>query len=413
MGLLDRLLSRRPTRDAFAKLAAAVLEKSGASNLQYDPAEFSLRAGSVDRTFFLENAYSDYCHAQKDKDRQSCLARYVSSFLQTSVVPRDFASAKANLMPVVRDPAYYSLTLLKFQSDGKSTSNLDYATTPVAPGLLAALAFDSEHTIMSIDRSTLEGWGVDFGQALAIAVENLRDRTPASGFKQIASGLYISEFGDSYDSARLLLPDMFYRLALNGDPVIFAPNRNQLWVTGKYDAAGLGAILKFGPESHFSQGHSLSPNLYALADGKLVGFLPDDSAQRLLAENIQRRRAAMDYDQQTECLYALHKRENVDLFVGKYSLFERKDGTQFSICVWSNGIDSLLPKADTIAFVVDPTNEQNPDRVMVPWQNAFPVIRELMEEQPDLAPVRYRARKFPDSAQLAELRKLARDATLT
>src|SRR5262249_43551772 len=196
---------------------------------------------------------------------------------------------------------------------------------------------------------------------------------------------YVSQFGDSYDSARLLLPDVIYRLTLNGDPVIFAPNRDQLWITGKYDSAGLGAILKYGPDSHFKQGHGLSPNLYSLAEGKLVAFLPDDPAQRLLAESICRQRAAMDYHQQGQYLNAIHERENLDLFVAAYTLYKRKDETTFSISVWSNTIDSLLPKTDALAFMVNPRSKDPQDRLVVDWDAAFPIVSNLLEEQPDIA----------------------------
>ena len=38
-------------------------------------------------------------------------------------------------------------------------------------------------------------------------------------------------------------------------------------MTGTNNLAGLTALLKAGAESHFKQGHPLSPDLYALLDG--------------------------------------------------------------------------------------------------------------------------------------------------
>src|ERR1700731_2230604 len=109
MGLLNKLFLKKPDQDQFAKLVTSALEKGGASNLRYDPSDFSLRVGSTDRTFFLDNAYRDYCHSENESGRKAGLARYVSSFLQTTQTPGDFASAKANLMPMVRAAAYFSL----------------------------------------------------------------------------------------------------------------------------------------------------------------------------------------------------------------------------------------------------------------------------------------------------------------
>jgi hypothetical protein len=408
MGLLNKLFLKKPDKDQFAKLVASALEKGGASNLRYDPSDFSLRVGSKDRTFFLDNAYRDYCHSENESGRKAGLARYVSSFLQTTQTPGDFASAKANLMPMVREAAYFSLAQLKFRADGVDASKLEYASRPIAAGLVAALAYDTEHNIMSVNQSTLQQWGAAFDAALEIATHNLRDRTPSNGFKQIAASLYVSQFGDCYDSARLLLPDLLYRLQLHGDPILFVPNRDQLWVTGRCNSPGIAAILKLGPDSHFNQGHGLSPNLYLLSDGKLVNYLPEDPAQREAILSIQRRRDVMDYAQQTEYLNAIHERENIDVFVASCSAYKRKDQGTFTLCVWTNGIDTLLPRTDHIAFLVD---KQRNDHFTVPWESAFPVVEELLEVQPDWAPVRYRVRNFPDTPQLAQLRKRARPIT--
>jgi hypothetical protein len=44
---------------------------------------------------------------------------------------------------------------------------------------------------------------------------------------------------------------------------------------------------------------------------------------------------------------------------------------------------------------------------MVPWDAAVPIVGSLLEEEPEFVPVRYRAREFPNDAQVRELRKLA------
>jgi hypothetical protein len=187
--------------------------------------------------------------------------------------------------------------------------------------------------------------------------------------------------------------------------ILFVPHRDQLWINGTYNSPGIAAILKFGPESHFNQGRGLSPSLYLPSEGKLVNYLPKDPAHRELALSIQRRRDVLDYAQQTEYLNTIHERENIDVFVASCSAYKRKEEGTFTLCVWTNGIDTLFPKTDHIAFLVD---KQRNDHLTVPWESSFPVLRELMEVQPDLAPVRYRVRNFPDPPQLAQLRKLAK-----
>jgi hypothetical protein len=50
---------------------------------------------------------------------------------------------------------------------------------------------------------------------------------------------------------------------------------------------------------------------------------------------------------------------------------------------------------------------ENPEYFVVPWESAESVIGDLLELEPDLVPVRYRARQFPSEEQLAKLRPLA------
>jgi hypothetical protein len=406
VGLFDKLFSKKPKMEDFAIMVQSALEKAGASGLKFNPADSSIRVESMDRTFYLDNAYRDYCHAETGNERTDRLGRYISSFLEAPTMPKDLASVKDHLMPSVRHPAYISLIPLKVMADGGDASQLSMPVKHIAPGLALGVAYDTEKSIMSVNSTSLENWGITLDAALELAMEHLRDRTPEDKFKQIVPGLYVSEFGDSYDSARVLLPDLLYRLQLNGDPVMFVPNRDQLWVTGKYDAPGIGAILKYGPESHFQQGHNLSPKLYQLAEGKVVEFFPEDPAQRQAAHSIECRRELTDYEQQGGYLKKINEREKRDIYISPYKLIQWKDGTLSSAAIWTKGADTLLPKTDEIAFVDTQTKES----IRVPWQDASAIVNGLMEQEPNLDPVRFRVRRFPDDSQLNILRARVKPA---
>src|SRR5262249_6973063 len=149
--------------------------------------------------------------------------------------------------------------------------------------------------------------------------------------------------------------------------------------------------------------HPLSPHCYLLNDGKWSPYLSDDPSLRDLCLKLIRKREAVDYNQQTEALNTINKRDNRDIFVANYMVCRLKDGSEYSTCVWSNGVDSLLPKADTITFYINPPQK---GFLTVPWQSAFPIISNLLEEQSGLIPVRYRASSFPGEEQLTQLRLL-------
>ena len=380
-----------------------MLERSGLREVVYDKGEFSLRAKGTEATMFLSNAYSDYCNAPSTQ-KAAGVERYVKGFLQRSGnVPKTLQELKSQLKPVVRDAAFFSLTELKLRTDGKKAGTLEIPTKLLAPGLRAGLARDTEHAIEYVNRGTLENWDLTFDEAFAIAVENLRNRTTKEGLREVHAGLYASQYGDSYDTSRLLLPEVLENLEIEGDPIVFMPNRDQLWVTGDRNASATGAMLKDGEESHFNLGHSLSGELYKWSDGAWCLYLPSDEEQREKCLAMRRRRAGMDYGQQAGYLNKIHERNQIDVFVASMLLFKRKEGS-FNLCMWAKGVDSLLPKAEIVALA---TTKNKEDQILVPWDALVRVLGALMEEQPELAPVRYRVRRFPDATQFEELRRVA------
>lgn len=403
MGILDKFLRRKPTQEEFAMEIMEALAQGGARNLQNNTVERSIRVGSSDSTLYLDNAFADYATA-KPAERAGVVQRYVSSFLHIKSTPKDFATACSSLMPVVRTPDYYSLSLLLLKADGKNTSKLDYPTKPVAPGLVAGIAYDTEHNIMNMNHATLEDWGASFDEALQIATFNLRDKTGTGGIIEIGAGLYISQWGDSYDSARILLPDILRRLPLNGDPLVFLPNRNQLWVTGRYNSTALKVMLTDGKASHFDEGHTLSPNLHVHTGGEWELYIPEDEELRRHWLSIRRQRDNFDYSQQKGYLDKFFQRQKLDLFVATCQVYKRQDESLFSRCVWSKGVDSLLPETDFIVLMEDLKSKNH---FSVAWNDALPITQSLMERDPELFPARYRVRAFPSEAQLRQLRQFA------
>jgi len=62
-----------------------------------------------------------------------------------------------------------------------------------------------------------------------------------------------------------------------------------------------------------------------------------------------------------------------------------------------------VAKTDRIAFVLDPENK---DLFELTWDKVS-IVGNLMEEEADLVPVRYRVRMFPNESQLAQLRGIS------
>ncbi|HEV3307858.1 MAG TPA: hypothetical protein VGZ91_15580 [Candidatus Sulfotelmatobacter sp.] len=403
MNLVDKVLSRKPNPADFTQMMIRAFQKAGIPEVEQSGSDFSLKLEGGG-TIFLSNIYSNYCHARRGA-RQSVVSEFVAaavSIAKEPAIPTDFALVKQSLMPTIRDAANFGLMQLMNRKDGKSDAGLDALTKPLAEGLVVELAYDTERNITSINRNMLEPWGVSADEAFKTARENLWEKTNPNRLAG-QGGVYRGEWADAYDSSRILLTELIYRLSVDGDPVAFVPNRDQFWVTGTDNQAGLGAILKGGAESHFKQGHPISPDLYRLVDGAWKVYVPEDATLRELSLSIKRGRAEIDYSQQQKVLNEVHEKEEIDVFVSSYKVYEL-NGTTYSACVWPIDVDSSLPRAEKIAFLLD---EHGKDAFMVPWKAATSVVGDLLEEEAGLTPVRYRARVFPSAERIGKLRQLA------
>ena len=318
MTFLDKVFSGKPSRADFAEMMIRALHQAGINKDKIDQSEsdFSLKLPGG-TTFFLGNVYANFCNAPRSR-RQAIVAEFVTaaaSIPELPSIPSDFAAVKPSLMPVIRDAAYFSMIQLLNRKNGntKDDPGLDVVLKNLAGGLVVGLAYDTERNITSINRDFFEKWGVSLEEAFKVAKENLWEKTDPNRLAG-QGGVYRGEWADSYDSSRILLTELIYRLSVDGDPVAFVPNRDLLWVTGTNNSAGLAALLKGGLESHFKMGHPLSPDLYVLVDGTWKVHVPEDKSLREMWMKIKRQRDAIDYSQQQKLLNEIHEKEDIDIF---------------------------------------------------------------------------------------------------
>jgi len=401
MGLLDKLLGKKPGYNDFAREMIRTLKSFGAHEIREDVATRSVRIDSADATYYLDNAFSDYVSVTAP-ERPEVLRRYAASFTQKRGIPSDYAACKSQLLPVVRDPAYYGLTYLMFKAKGADISKLNFVTREFAPGLAVGIAHDTPNNIATIGASQLATWQVTPEQAFDQALSNLREKSSEPRFKELGSGLYVAEWGDCYDTARILLPEMFHRLPLDGAPVVFLPNRDTLFVTGSYNVSAQSVILKHGSAIHFEQGHSLSPNFYVHSDGNWSLFTPGDQSVAREARAVRYRREVMDYEQQKQYLEDLHKRESLSISKTRLSTTGRRESTPLVQTQRVNRDSSFNCSSWQEAM-----NIKAKELLSLPWDKAWPVLSPFLEKVPDLVPVRYRARTFPPVEQLRTLPQFA------
>ena len=403
MGFLDRLLGT-PTLKSLVRDVTRELLRREAQELRVDlpMRELSFRLNGREMRMFLGNLLHDLQHCRR-ADRPALLARFLNGALSPdNGVPATYAEARPQLMPVIRRRGDIGVIALSTRAAcGDASQQFLPATKPLVDDLVIALVCNRPTSWVYVNERALPQWEVTFDQALDDALDNLRGLPEHGGWQQLGQGVLSGEWGDGYDSSRILLPDLIHRVGVR-DPVVAVPFRNALMLTSADNDAGLALMAKIIEDHAGENQRWLSFQPLRLHETQWRAHAP----QAALADwnALALRNDAKLYDTQKELLDAHHKRTGVDLFAASIWLLKKSDGKPVSYCVWAVDVDTLLPRTDLVAFAFDKDGE--PQTLLVPWADTCRVVGERMEPTTE-SPERWRVRTFPDAAQLQALDRLA------
>jgi uncharacterized protein YtpQ (UPF0354 family) len=405
VGFFDFLKST-PSPERFATIAVESLRASGFSApIQIDQPGFRLLLGADGKQIFnLNNFYRDYCRASK-AERKNVVQGYTKSMLGNDL-PRAFADAKSKLLPILRSRSmieYVALTV-----PGDLSGNSLPASQPLSTDTAVMLAYDTEHSMMTLMQSSLVDWGVSFDTALAVATDNLRDATVAS-FAQVAPGVFLGTWDDAYDTSRLLFPDVVYRLGVGGEPLVMIPTRGRIMVVSANDRAAQLTMIAMARQFVAEEGRQVSALMYKYEQGRAVECVPGDPEVAGLMADFLRSTLADDYATQKEMLEQGYEKTGVDIFVASYQIFSsEKTGRQSSFSVWSENVDTLLPETDVVALVAaaDPEGGNAGSTKFVAWSD-LQAAAGPFERLPERYPARYKPGNFPGRAALEALPAIA------
>ena len=144
------------------------------------------------------------------KGRGQVIAHFVHSILNVPALPATFDEVRPLLLPALRRKSL--LDYIQREAPAGTPNVSGYVHRDVGPDIVLVLAIDAEQTISLVMDATFNGWDVTFEQALAVTMDNLRDRS-ADNFMPFdgVPGLVLGNWNDGYDSSRILLPDLMYR----------------------------------------------------------------------------------------------------------------------------------------------------------------------------------------------------------
>lgn len=401
MGFLDSLFRRTPTQDQFAKLFAEAARREGFDDeLTYKADEFRLlwAKGSF---FNLHNAYRAYCDS-KGVQRQHALQRYVFALASSGQgTPQQMSEVRPLLRAIIRSrSSIEEVRLHHLRADGNDDAHRP-SFLPFGDDCAVLLALDHPDAISTLTNGPEAAWQLTFEQALAIAMENLRDE--ADNFTELVQGVYGGAWADGYDISRALLPDMLERVPVRGRPVFMMPTRDTLLVTGDNDDDGMQKMVDL---CHLAiqNGRLISPHMYHYADKTAARYRPASAALAQQLAHLARLLAKSEYDTQKAALDHIHEEQGKDIFVANYNLFTQDDdpATSFSLASWTRGVDTSLPRVDRLALVRPDADDDIGEVRVVAWEQAAHLLEPLLAPE-DCYPIRYRTLGFPEDAQLAQL----------
>jgi hypothetical protein len=211
----------------------------------------------------------------------------------------------------VREQALFSFATLWWQLEGGKTEPKT-AFEPISAWFARCLVLDFPEYVSVVSPENLKAWDISFEELYEIGIGRLRDCTVPKFEKQ--EGFYIGGWHDDYDNARILIPEVFAPLFLDGDPVVSIANRNSLLVTGSENQDGIKAMLKHAEEIVRTKPRPMNPAPLILKDGEVADFsVRENSPIFSDVERAKKISALSYYHQQTETLMKLYEQKGKDL----------------------------------------------------------------------------------------------------
>lgn len=382
-------MSTLPTLEQLAEVAVQWLQARGLANVELDleQREIVVHDGTGTKKLFLGNLYRRYRDASPSM-RPEILDGHLQGMLEVDNLMKqdDYAQARVNLMPVVRDLYTADLPLRAAVSE-KADIGADarLAMRLFTADILMGLALDQPNTLALVTEAQLTKWGVSFEDAMQHALHNLREKSKVEAWAQDGPGIWRAAWRDGYASSRLLLPELFKNLPFK-DPVAIAPVAHSLYVTSASNVQAMKLMALIAAKSAERESRWISFQLLRLQDGRWAPAEVPARVREPLAELTAKHLAAA-YDNQAAVLNARFEREKIECFAPSVQLLRQGDGPLMSMCVWNTGQACMLPKTDMVAVCVQ--EGRSIATAMLPWAQMMEAFGSFLAPTQD-SPVRYR-----------------------
>ena len=395
MGIMDRFIGS--PRDRFARQVLAAARGAGVAQAWYDRTQFAVGyrheqgTGEPDGWLYLGNVFRE-CQGATRAQRAGRIAGLVTRAVHHAALPKTWAAARPHLRPVLRSGTF----ALGAPRRGRAPLR-----RPALPYLDEMVVLDRDTSMAYVSEGLAATWGVPADEVFAAARDNLAARaTLPQPSGPPPTTLRFADDGNGYFVSHLLLDGWLGDLAplVGGRPVAFVPDHNTLVVTADEPAA-LGRLFQTAEQEYRDAVRQVSPHAYTLdAYGRVVPYRAPDGHP--LAAAVRRAEAVLacaEYQAQGQWLDRAHE---ADVVVATLSIASRPDGTVFTFATWGEHEDTLLPRADHVAFAPDGT---------APFLVAWSALAREVDLVPvaGLRPDRYRLPSWPPAPVMERLRAVA------
>lgn len=403
-------------RSAFAKLALDRLKRSRPSEtFVLDEDRFQITqvyADGKSSLMSLHNYFDEWVHAAPER-RAGVFDRIVkfSGLIDSG---ETFDEVRVMLMPRIRPRRYFvvdAVEMMKSVVDTRASAKAGAEPkapppcTPLGTHLGVAVVIDRpEHIeyVNGVDRFEVSKEELD-----AIAIANLRRHTPR-GFEEMRPGLWVGHWGDEYAAERMLLPHLFDAIApkLKGDPVVFIPGAERMFVVGSDDEESLLLALVL-VEERTQAPRAVLDFGFVRRSGGWETFEPPGPFGAELGRRLAVHLAGA-YAHQAELLEAERAAGAFEGTVAPLMGLGEGDELTATVAAWPKEADLLLPRAHLVSLgTIARDHAKFEEIVTVPWQVLMAVAGDCLVPEPALYPPRWRARRFPDDAAIAKMKAAA------
>jgi hypothetical protein len=386
----------KPTSTDLAQDLLKAAERHGLTGWQHDATADAIRNG--DHVINLANIHLEYSAASR-LGRRHLLQKYFA-MLQTPPVSKLWSLAQTKIYPLLR--SRYDLLTHEIASRHKQEPFPPRAARRFISSLDQILGYDHGQTVSQVPASTVEEWAVPLDVVIDRALNNLRS-LPAPTWLKVNPSVWKLESDEGYNESFLQLPKVFEILPAKGTPVAMIPNRGALLATGSDEPGGLTALLAEARKSLQEAAWPLCGDLFRIGSNGIQLLAPEGRDGTAL-DSIQKIDISSIYSAQKTALEAHCEAIQDDVYVATFGLLGQKnDPDQLqSWCSWTEGVPTLLPKADLIAFIWDLSGARK--TALVSWKKAAATVGHYFKPT-DEDPARTRVDEFPNAAELAELQK--------